>query len=418
MKRKERPAARPFELRIEKLVYGGWGLGRHRGKVIFSPFAAPGDRVEVRAESERKNYIMVRPVRILEPGPGRQAPACRHFESCGGCQWQHLAYAHQLEAKRVILAELIHHRFPATRDAAVAMQESPRALEYRSRARIRVDAAEPPPKVGFLRFQSHRVEDIEMCPLLRPVLNRGLAQLRQEVRSNPPPFAAGFVELAGAQEQDLWSATTLRRDPMPAGSRRAAMEDTSERPLRRKVGHFDYWVRPSVFFQANDFMVEGLIDLVSRLSRDAGTGTALDLFAGVGLFSLPLAQCFHRVVAVEGSPTACGLLRENSSAAGCGNIEVECAEVNSWLERAASMAPPQLELILLDPPRVGAGRGVMQHIAAWAPQSVIYVSCDPQTLVRDLAPLCHGGYVIDFIEGLDLFPQTFHFETVVRLRKR
>jgi len=185
----------------------------------------------------------------------------------------------------------------------------------------------------------------------------------------------------------------------------------------RRAGEFSYAVTPSAFFQANDFMLDDLISEVCSLARGSGTGSALDLFCGIGLFTLPLASQFQRIVAVERSAVAGHLCTLNAKAAGATNIRTVCADVPEWMEALSSVAPPAFDLLVLDPPRAGAGSKVMNQIREWGPETIIYVSCDPQTLCRDVALLAGRGYAIDFIEGLDLFPQTYHFETILRLKR-
>jgi 23S rRNA (uracil1939-C5)-methyltransferase len=177
-------------------------------------------------------------------------------------------------------------------------------------------------------------------------------------------------------------------------------------------------VAPQVFFQANDFMISELVATVQELGRIPKPGSALDLFAGIGLFSLPIARGFTEVTAVESSPAASRLCDENAVNCGLYNIRVVCADVAAWMKAVASVASPSFDLVLLDPPRTGAGQEIMQRIGEWAPETILYISCDPQTLVRDLAFLPIRDYRIDFVQGLDLFPQTYHFETVVRLKRR
>jgi 23S rRNA (uracil1939-C5)-methyltransferase len=171
-----------------------------------------------------------------------------------------------------------------------------------------------------------------------------------------------------------------------------------------------------VFFQANEFMLGELVATVPPLLT--GTSSALDLFSGVGFFSLPLTKRFREVTAVESNPTAHRLCLANAARAGAENLHAVCADVGSWIQAVGSIAAPAFDLILLDPPRSGAGPEVMRRLAEWGPETLIYISCDPQTLTRDLAALVPRQYRIDFAEGLDLFPQTYHFETVVRLRRK
>ena len=394
---------------IEKLIYGGAGLGRHNGKVVFVPFAVPGDVLLVRPVEEKKTFIRAAIVRILKPGDARVAPACPVFEKCGGCQWQQVKYSNQVESKRLMIEEIFHHRFPQTREIPINMIPCPQPLAYRSRARIQLRGAGPRASVGFFRPGSHTVQDVESCPLFRPALNEALESLRQfklKVDTDPSPQE---MDLACSQEENTF-ATARVGVSEEAGIALFGSGTTREPLLRRKVGEFVYSVTASVFFQANDFMVSELVSLVENWAGK-GNGSALDLFAGVGLFSLPLARRYPEVVAVEGS-SAARLCAANASSAGIKNLQVIRADVASWMQSVESL---QFETILLDPPRTGAGPAVMECIREWSPRTLLYVSCDPQTLVRDISKIAATDYRIDRIEGLDLFPQTYHFETVVRL---
>jgi tRNA/tmRNA/rRNA uracil-C5-methylase (TrmA/RlmC/RlmD family) len=415
MNKNEKPC-KEFEVTIEKLVYGGAGLARHSGKVVFVPFAVPGDRLIVRPVEEKKTFLRAEIIRILEPGNGRVAPVCPHFIKCGGCQWQQLEYPRQVEAKRQILEETFYHRFPETRENPIVMRSCPQPLAYRSRARMKLRGAGSNASVGFFRTGSHTVEDLENCPLFKGSLNEALTSLRQfkiKVDTDPKPQE---MDIACSEEEGSWATalTTASADegvtPLFGNRRR---EDVI---LRRKVGDFTYLVTPSVFFQANDFMVLELVSLVQDSARSSGTGRALDLFAGVGLFTLPLAKQFEKVVAVENSLLASQLCSRNAEAAGLGNIKAVCSDVLLWMGSQEKSAG-RFDLILLDPPRTGAGQKIMERIAGWAPKSIIYASCDPQTLVRDLTVITRRGYKIGLVEGLDMFPQTYHFETVVKLEK-
>ena len=408
----------PFELKIEKLVYGGEGLGRHAGKVVFVQFSAPGDRLLVRPIEEKKNFIRAAALEVLEPGPGRQPAPCAHFQSCGGCQWQHLEYRRQVDFKRLILEDLFHHHFPETRSLLINMRASPQQYGYRSRARLHVHGFGEKRRVGFLRFQSHTIEDIETCPLLRPVLNQALGAIRLK-RLKGEGDQAGRLDVACSAETGVWGATEVQSglegiSALSDGGGQAAEEEI----LERQVGEFVYSLTPSVFFQTNDFMIGQLVEKVEELTERSGRGAALDLFCGVGLFSLPLARRFEKVAAVESSPAAARFCKVNAAAAGLSNLQVSCADVVAWMKTVGSLTAPRYDLVVLDPPRVGADSEVMNRIAEWAPENVLYVSCDPQTLCRDLALLVPRHYKIDHIEGMDLFPQTYHFETIVRLRRR
>jgi 23S rRNA (uracil1939-C5)-methyltransferase len=397
-----------FELEIEKLVYGGDGLGRHEGKVVFVPFTAPGDCVEVRPVERKKGFVRAVVTRILKASPERTAPPCPHFGRCGGCQWQHLDYAAQVEAKRRILEEGFHHRFPETRNLQITMAACPKPYAYRSRGRVQMRGAGEQTAVGFFRYRSHDVEDVSSCPLFRTSLNEALSSVRTARREGRFGPGDKELEIAGA-ENGAWVCAEAEPE---ASSGANSLEEV----LVRNVGGFGFAVNASVFFQANDFMLDELTAAV--LKRAAGRNSALDLYSGVGFFSLPLALRYQEVTAVESHPVAHQLCIRNIAHARLQNVRAVCADVPDWMKAVGSIAAPALDLILLDPPRSGAGPEVMKCLAEWAPEGILYVSCDPQTLIRDLAMLPARDYRIDGIEGLDLFPQTYHFETVVHLTRR
>ena len=414
MKTRARTKAQPesFEIRIEKLVYGGFGLGRRGGKVVFVPFSLPGDRLLVRTLAEKKTFTRARIVKILEPGPGRVEPPCPYFGSCGGCQWQHLDYARQVDAKREILEGIFHHRFPETRELLIGMKASTRDYGYRSRARFQVRGCGPDARVGFFRSQSHDVEDIHSCPLLQPTLNSGLESIRRSCReaSNPGPPE---IELACVEDMHSWEAARLSADSDEAADSYQTDGKRDPPVLERRIGEYTVVISPAAFFQANDFMLAELVASVMDQSGADANRPALDLFCGVGLFTLPLARRFKEVEGVDSSALACELAHRNVAAAGFGNVRITCSSVEEWIE---SPTRP-FDLIVLDPPRVGAGPEVMTRISQLSPEAIVYVSCDPQTLARDVSLLPPGQYRIDSIQGLDLFPQTFHFETVLKLQR-
>jgi 23S rRNA (uracil1939-C5)-methyltransferase len=407
-----------LEITVDKLVYGGFGLGRYQGKVVFVPFSVPGDHLRVRVEEEKKNLLRARIIEVLEPGVGRQSPACRYFGICGGCQWQHLEYSLQVETKRRILAEVFHHQIPQTRKLPIRMKASPQQYGYRSRARLHTYGCGSNAIVGFLRYQSHRLEDIEACPLFRPLLNEALGSIRGSRAFKEDDSGPRQIEIACSEDTGTWGMMEIDADLLeeyPGEAGNASSKD--DVLLHRRVGEFSYAVSPSVFFQANDFMLEDLVSEVRALAKNSAGGSALDLFCGVGLFTLPLASQFQKVVAVERSAPACRFCVLNASAAGLTNIRTVCTDVSEWMSAMSSVAPPAFDLIVLDPPREGAGSTVMNLMREWGPETIIYVSCDPQTLCRDVSLLAGRGYEIDFIEGLDLFPQTYHFETILRLKR-
>jgi 23S rRNA (uracil1939-C5)-methyltransferase len=391
----------PFVIEIEKLVFGGDGLGRFEGKVVFVPFAAPGDQLEVRPVEQKKGYTRAVVSKILRAGPGRIDPACPHFLRCGGCQWQHIEYGCQLKAKQVILEELFHHRFPETLDLPIVMKGSPEIYGYRIRARLQVRGSGKEKALGFFQHRSHFIEDIECCPLFEPGLNDALAQIRASGCSGE---IGEEIEIAVASDGN-WAAVPSADSP-----------GEGDNILMRRAGGFDFATSPSAFFQANGSMLDSLI--AAAVEPSTQTGSALDLFSGVGFFSLPLAREHREVIAIESGDRAHRLCVLNAERAGLANIQAKRAEVGAWLQATASVTSPAFQCVLLDPPRIGAGAEIMQTLGSWLPDRIVYVSCDPQTLVRDLAFLPAQDYRIASITGLDLFPQTYHFETVVHIARR
>lgn len=385
-----------FTIAIEKLVYGGDGIGRRDGKAVFVPHSVPGDELLVRTVAEKKSYARAEIVRVVRPGEGRVPPTCPHFARCGGCDWQQLEYPRQVEAKRRILEELFHHRLPGTRDLEVAMIPCPQPFGYRSRARMQVHLGREKTSVGFFRAGSHAVQDVESCPLFQPALNEALRELRRAASGKGGVTRDDFREIDLACSGDAWvvgwpgDGTTLRK----------------------QVGDFHYEAAPGAFFQANDLLVEELAAQVSRCA--GGGGAALDLYSGVGLFSLPLSRSFGAVTAVERSLAASRRCATCAAEAGRVNVMAVCADVAAWLRAQQGRG---FDCVVLDPPRSGVAPGVMGEVARLAPETVVYASCDPQTLVRDLGALDANAYRVESVTGLDMFPQAYHFETVVKLTK-
>lgn len=389
-----------FIVDAEKLLYGGDALARRGdGKAVFIPYALSGDRLLVRAIAEKKNFVRAEILEILTPGDGRVAPACPHFGKCGGCHWQHVEYSRQIEAKRLILEELFRHRFPETGQMTIAMRPCPRPFGYRSRARLRYRAGDKT-AVGFFRGGSHFIENIENCPLLLPRLNDALRSLRriplERLKANSRNHIQE-IDIACSEEDGKWATT----------------KDGEKTPLRKTVGDFTYNVTAGTFFQANDFMTGALVSHVMECVSQ-NSGEALDLFSGVGLFSLPLSRRFRAVTAVEYSRESHRLCEMNAARSGIENLKAVRGDAAGWLN---SQTSPRFDCVVLDPPRAGAGSGVMEQAGRLASKTIVYVSCDPQTLVRDLERLDSNCWRIVSVTGFDMFPQTYHFETVVTLLK-
>jgi 23S rRNA (uracil1939-C5)-methyltransferase len=382
-----------IEVVTERLAYGGDAVARHQGLAIFVPFAAPNETLLVRIVERRKNYARAVIDRILKPSPARRQPACAHFGDCGGCQLQHLDYKTQIEAKAGFILDSLRRVGRIEWSEAVDVVGGPE-MGYRSRAKLQVNPGRN--LAGFRRARSNEICDVTHCPVMVPQLENAADRVRSALSS--PEVNPGLRE--------LWLATDrngLAVDPDLPGLPGGHLEET--------VAGKNYRFAPAVFFQANRYLLEPLVAEVT----EAESGTfALDLYAGVGLFALPLADRFERVVAVESHRDAARLARHNALVNSANNIELICRDV-----REVELAPPQpgrIDLIVLDPPRTGAAEAI-PLISRSQASRVIYVSCDPVTMARDLRKLLDSGYQMISLKAFDLFPQTYHVECVARLKK-
>jgi 23S rRNA (uracil1939-C5)-methyltransferase len=359
------------------------------GRVVFVPFTAPGDRVRVAIGLRKERFLRGEVVELLEAGPGRTDPLCPVFGVCGGCDWQHLAYETQLEAKRTILRDAIERIAHLPLPERFSFRPSPEPYGYRGRARVSAERG----RVGFKRRRSHAVCATSRCPVLVPALDDPLARLAAE-----PPEATGEWELTAGS-----GSCCVARVPVRDSGSWVEVEALGER-LRVSAG---------TFLQANQPLREPLARAVVEA---AGHGAlCLELFAGAGLFTLPLARRFERVVAVESHPGAVADLEENLAAAGLGEIEIVAQPVEEAFASGA-LASLRPQALVLDPPRGGLEPAAREGLPRLAAPRVIYVSCDPATLARDVAVLADRGYELVALEGFDLFPQTAHVEAVACLR--
>lgn len=375
-----------LELRIESLAAGGDGVGHlPDGRAVFVPFSAPGDRIRAEIVESRARFARARVAEILEPGPARVQPVCPAFGSCGGCSWQHVDYAAQLEAKRSILVETLRRIGKLEVPRVPPVLPSPREYGYRGRTRVRVERG----RVGYSRRRSHALCAVGRCPVLVPALEDRLRELAKS-----PPAADGEWELAAGCE----------------GVRAAPLGAAGAPQIQLEVAGRRIAVSSGVFAQSNALL---LGELAARVGRAAGAGAlAIELFAGAGLLTLELATRFERMVAVEGDPTAARDLRANLARAGISAVEVVGERVERALRALAGRRP---DALVLDPPRGGLARGAASELAATAARWIVYLACDAATLARDLAEICARGYGLRAVEAIDLFPQTPHVEALATL---
>ncbi|MGD9561375.1 MAG: class I SAM-dependent RNA methyltransferase [Pyrinomonadaceae bacterium] len=381
-----------LEVTVEKIVPRGLGLAFAEDLTVFVPLSAPGDRLEVRLEQVKGRTAFAEIERVIEPSPERGVPPCKYFGTCGGCDLQQLPYERQLAAKVEMIKDSLH-RIGKIEIDDIPMIASPNPLHYRTRALWHVDTRVG--MMGYYKRNSHDVVDIDHCPILDPALDATLQRFRSELGEGRFWEEKAKVEAAVGSDGKV----SINAPDLPEAVEEIVVDVAGERY------HFD----ARSFFQGNLPLVESLIEAATG----GASGThALDLYCGVGLFSLPLARRFTTVTGVEANHQAVDYAKRNGAEAGAGNLTFYSESVGRFIfDRDVGGA----DLVLLDPPRAGTEKNVIQRIIRLQPKNVSYVSCDPSILARDMRRFLDGGYSIDSITALDLFPQTHHVEAVARL---
>jgi 23S rRNA (uracil1939-C5)-methyltransferase len=382
-----------LDVEVERILPGGMGLAHAGGKTIFVSLAAPGDRVRVRIEREQGNVLFASIVEILSPSPVRVEPPCPYFGRCGGCDFQQLTYEAQLAAKAEMIRDCLHRIARLENVPDIVVTPSPDNWRYRVRATWQIDKEQR--SIGYYERGSRRVCDVVDCAVLRSELQEKLEEVR-------------------ATEWDLFSDDLKHLDAVAGEngvSLAPAFAEFHTNELSLRVRDEVYHYNADAFFQINPSLLAPLIEVALG---DVTGERVLDLYCGVGLFTLPLARQFQSVIGVEANAAAARFARRNLQGADLINAHVITATVTDWFRSAT---PDPVDFVLLDPPRAGAESAVIRGILKLQPAQISYVSCDPATLARDLKKLIAGGYVVHSIAAFDLFPQTHHVETVVRLGK-
>jgi len=392
-------------LDIEKMVYGGEGLARKERQVVLLPFVLPGERVEA-GEFERSGGVMrAHPDQVLDKSRDRVTAPCPYFGRCGGCQYQHGTYEAQLNWKRAILAETLQRvgKINAPDQIQVIAGEP---WNYRNRVQLHSDGE----RLGYQEAGSRKLCPIDHCPISSPKINDAIGILSRMIRDRRWPRFVKSLELftneSGLQVNVLESSRPVAKHFFDWCAEQ--IPGFVPGPLDYTAGDFCYQVSGRSFFQVNRFLVQQLVDDVIG---DASGGEAMDLYSGVGLFSLPLARRFGRVMAVESGAGAVRDLLHNSGRAGL-SIEVHQSNAEAFLDQARATA----DFVLADPPRAGLGKRAVRRLLELRPRLLTIVACDPATLARDLALLIQGGYHLDQLSLIDLFPQTYHIESIARCR--
>ena len=374
---------------IERLLPGGVGLAHADGRTLFVSLAAPGDEVRVRIDRVQGKVAFASIHEIIKPSPVRVEPPCPYFGRCGGCDFQQLTYQSQLQAKVDIIQDCFQRIAKVQAPVDIKIHPSPE-WQYRARALWQTDADRK--WLGYYVRGSREVCDVEYCAVLVPELQQTMESLRTTIED----------------------ATSVRDIAAVAGDEGVSVDPPiasfEPRAISRTIAGERYDFSAKSFFQINHQLLPALIQ---EAIGSAQGKVAIDLYCGVGLFTLPLARRFTEVIGVEANERAIKFARANLESAQLYNAQVFAADVGNWL--SGSDVPGTPDLLLLDPPRTGAENKVVSGILSLKPARIVYVSCDPATLARDLKKLLAGGYTLDTVTAFDMFPQTHHVETVVRL---
>ncbi|WP_456455908.1 class I SAM-dependent RNA methyltransferase [Thermovibrio sp.] len=423
-----------FKLRIEKLVYGGKGLGRVNGRIVFVPYVAPGDLVVAEETARKSGFSEAKVVKVLESSKYRVKPICPYFGRCGGCDWQHIDYEQQLNAKRLIVEENLQKIGKIRNPRIDEVVPSPSPWNYRNRAQVKVKDG----KVGFFGKNSHQLVEVDRCPLLKKDLEGIFPKLKELLRELPTEPYEFHIYSSSKDEvllkivyQGRFKRIELSLDRVREilglnligyGIYKISNGGYPERVkffgrdfTYEKVGKFKFRVSADSFFQVNLFQVENLIARVSRAATEAQFMLAGDLYCGVGTFTIPVGRYVHRAFGIESNFWAVSDALYNKDINGLRNVQFFCREAEEGLKIVEDFSP---DLVVVDPPRSGLSGKVVKTLARLPRlRRIVYVSCNPSTLARDLALFHKFGVNLERAKVLDMFPQTYHVETVAYLRK-
>jgi 23S rRNA (uracil1939-C5)-methyltransferase len=429
-----------LQLSIEKLVYGGDGLGHADGNTVFVPYVLPGEELRAEVSSRKKKLVWAKPLQILKANAARTKPVCPHFGTCGGCHYQHVDYDAQVRLKIEILRETLSRMGGVNWTGEIKVHTT-EPLHYRNRAQWAVRNANPR-ALGYYLPESNAIIPIDRCDLLSPGLADAFSRLQEIARDGSLPSEAleieAFVDSGDSKialnvafkefAKPVTELTKLFQDAVPSlhsllllDQKKNRFELSGPGYLIQEAGGYQFRVSHLSFFQVNRFLVE---DLLNTVIAGAKGDLALDLYAGVGFFTLPLTKTFQRVTSVDANLSATRNLRENADTA-----DMSIVSQHIQTEEFLKTATESPDFVVLDPPRAGLGQESAQKLADLGPKEIAYLSCDPATLARDLAVLLQTPrqsadaaatahrYEIQSLDFFDLFPQTYHIETLVRLRR-
>ncbi len=411
----------PIRLQLTAMAHGGEALGRHEGKVIFVPYALPGEEVVVEIVQDKGRYARARLLEVVRPSPDRVEPRCPHFGTCGGCQWQHMAYGAQLRFKEEILRDQLERIGGVSKPPVKPSLGAHDPWFYRNHVQFHLDEEG---RLGFLAFRGWEVVPIEVCYIMHPLIEEvfralDLAFPQLERVSIKVGTRTGQKLLILEMEEDLIPVLEVDEplscvEFLPDGTLLTLVGDSH---IVEEVGERCFRISAASFFQVNTEQLERLIEVVREYLAPEGDEVLLDAYCGVGTFGLSLAGEVGQVIGVEESDSALADARFNAQYASIPVGEGENAEFIGGRVEDTLPDLAKVDVVILDPPRQGCEREAIIHLVRLAPGKIIYVSCDPATLARDIKRLREGGYHLVEAQLVDMFPQTYHIEAVALLER-
>lgn len=420
-----------IEVVVEKLVYGGKGLARHDGLTIFIPGVIFGEKVTVEVKRKRKGITEAELVEIIEPSPDRITPPCKGEEECTGAHWPYISYQAQLRFKEEILLETLRKIGNIEPRNILPIIPSHDTEHYRLRVQFNVRYKDSRPMIGFFREGTHHLIEIKNGFLLHPLINKSLDAIRK-ISDQLPPLKEIHMNVSPEGEVLILFFVELENPPTLTPIFEILREDVREivgimsyagrkkwevlgrNYLRLKLDDFTFYSTEGNFFQVNWKQNKNMVNSLLNLAELRGNERVLDLYSGIGNFSLPLARRLEKVVGIESGYSSVEDARRNAEENGIRNIEFICEDVRKGL-KALLEKKEKVDLIVLDPPRAGATKKIIDRISAFSPSKILYISCNPTTLARDIGWLKEGGYSLKRLLPIDMFPHTCHIETIAEI---
>jgi len=381
-------------IKIDSVAFGGEGVGRIDNFVAFIPFSTPGDELEIEITQVKKKFVRGKILKIIQPSPWRVTPLCRYYKKCGGCCYQHIDYQHQLSIKTKQVEDAFRKIGKIANPPVSEIIASPCEYHYRGKAQFHAEAISHGWKIGFLDVSGGRLLNIEHCEIMEESINQKLSLLR---------------ESRGVQQNDndlaIWSECLAGDSP-------------DKESVTRVVKGKSFLVPCDGFFQANLYLTDKLVDEVCRLASSGKVNTLIDAYCGSGLFSVFLSPYAEKVIGIEINEKSVRYAQINAENAGIKNAAFIHGDMEEILQRGFLPMGDRANLIVLDPPRTGCDKTVLNAITALQPEKIIYISCNPATQARDVSFLSESGYDLRSLTPVDMFPQTEHIEVVGFLEKK